>query len=216
MRIKRNLLSATALILSAVVFSQIENTTNPIRIESTDTNLNSPTGLELPAVKVPNLTSRDNLLNNASLGEAKQDSLDMTKGDGLLEFNSGKAPKYFTKDKAISEDIGGDQHLGDIKTNAGTMNVQYRDHEYVDGDLIRVYVNDDIVQSSIYLSGSFQGFNLPLQSGINRIEFQALNQGSSGPNTAELHVYDAEGRLVSAYEWNLLTGDKASVIIIKE
>ncbi|MFT7157938.1 MAG: hypothetical protein ACI8Q1_002963, partial [Parvicella sp.] len=46
--------------------------------------------------------------------------------------------------------------------------------------------------------------------------FEALNQGDSGPNTAELHVYDDKGMLVSAHEWNLLTGNKASIIVYKQ
>jgi hypothetical protein len=72
------------------------------------------------------------------------------------------------------------------------------------------------VQSQVFLGGSFSGFTLRLEQGFNRIEFEALNQGSSGPNTAELHIYDDNGFIVSAKEWNLLTGYRASVIVQKE
>jgi hypothetical protein len=73
-----------------------------------------------------------------------------------------------------------------------------------------------VVQSSVFLGASFSGFTLSLQPGANRIEFEAINQGSSGPNTAELHVYNEKGLIISAKEWNLLTGYKASVLVIKD
>jgi hypothetical protein len=198
------------------VFSQIENPNATVEFKSTETNTSDPTGFELPAIKTPSLTNPDTPSKYAETGTPEPKPLDMTKGDGLLDYNSGKAPKYFTKDAPITADVGGDQNLGDFKTGAKMVSVQYRDHQYVDGDQIRVLVNDDIIQSNITLQGGFTGFNLTLESGFNRIDFLALNQGSSGPNTAELHVYDEKGQLVSAKEWNLLTGDKATIVIIKE
>ncbi len=216
MKMKPFLVFAICVFSTASLFSQIEDPNNTVRFESSENNFEDPTGLELPAIKTPNLTKPNEPDKYSDPGEEQPEPLDITKGDGLLEYKSGKAPKYFTKDKAVTKDIGGNQYLGDFTTSSGMVNVQYRDHEYVDGDQIRVFVNEDIVQSRITLGGGFRGFKLPLQSGINRVEFLALNQGSSGPNTAELHVYDDEGKLVSAYEWNLLTGDKATVIIVKE
>tara|TARA_R110002050_G_scaffold233063_2_gene368746 strand:+ start:16013 stop:16684 length:672 start_codon:yes stop_codon:yes gene_type:complete len=109
-----------------------------------------------------------------------------------------------------------DQFLGDFKSGAKFVNVVYRDHGYVDGDVIQVLVNDDIIQARIFLSGGFKGFKLDLQPGFNKIDFLALNQGSSGPNTAEFRVVDDAGNLVSANQWNLATGVKATIIITKE
>jgi hypothetical protein len=86
----------------------------------------------------------------------------------------------------------------------------------VDGDVIRIFVNGDVIRGQVTLDASFRGFDLQLLPGENRIDFEALNQGDSGPNTAELHVYDDQGILVSAHEWNLLTGNKASIIVYKQ
>jgi hypothetical protein len=44
----------------------------------------------------------------------------------------------------------------------------------------------------------------------------ALNQGTSGPNTAAFSVFDDSGRLITSNEWNLTTGIKASIVVIKE
>ncbi len=109
-----------------------------------------------------------------------------------------------------------DQFLGDFKSKAKFVNVVYRDHGYTDGDVIQVLVNDDIIHAKVYLTGGFKGFKLDLQSGFNKIDFLALNQGESGPNTAEFRVVDDLGNLVSSNQWNLATGVKATIIIVKE
>ncbi len=107
------------------------------------------------------------------------------------------------------------QFLGEIRTTAVRVNVIYRDHQYPDGDLIRVFVNDDIVRPRVLLTSGFSGFNIDLKPGINKIDFQALNQGSSGPNTAEFQILDENGNSVAGNQWNLATGVKATIILTK-
>lgn len=109
-----------------------------------------------------------------------------------------------------------DQFLGNFTITGNTANIKCRDHEYPDGDRVRVIVNDEIFIVDLLLTGNFKSFDVPLQEGINKIEFLALNQGESGPNTAEFHVYDDNGVLVSAKKWNLLTGVTASIILVNE
>lgn len=109
-----------------------------------------------------------------------------------------------------------DQFLGDFKSKAKFVNVVYRDHGYVDGDVIQVLINDDIIYPRVYLTGGFKGFKLDLKPGFNKIDFLALNQGESGPNTAEFQVVDDNGNIVSHNQWNLATGVKATIIVVKE
>ncbi|MFB9057651.1 hypothetical protein ACFFU9_12960 [Mariniflexile ostreae] len=109
-----------------------------------------------------------------------------------------------------------DQYFGDFKSKAKFINVVYRDHGYVDGDIIQVRVNDDVIHPRVFLTGSFKGFKLDLKKGFNKIDFVALNQGESGPNTAEFRVVDDTGHVVSHNQWNLATGVKATIIIVKE
>jgi len=108
-----------------------------------------------------------------------------------------------------------DQFLGEIRTTAIKANVIYRDHQYPDGDLIRVFVNGDIVRPSVLLTSGYSGFNIDLEVGMNKIDFQALNQGSSGPNTAEFQILDENGNIVAGNQWNLATGVKATIILTK-
>ena len=109
-----------------------------------------------------------------------------------------------------------DQYLGDFRSKSAYVKISYRDFGEIDGDEIRVLVNDKEVVSRVFLEGSFKGLELGLEKGFNKIDFEALNQGYSGPNTAEFQVYDDKGQLVSANQWNLATGFKATIIIVKE
>jgi hypothetical protein len=109
-----------------------------------------------------------------------------------------------------------DQYFGDFRSNAKFVNVVYRDHGYVDGDIIQVRVNDDIIHPRVFLSGGFKGFQLDLKPGFNKIDFLALNQGESGPNTAEFRVADDTGSVITQNRWNLATGVKATIIVVKE
>lgn len=205
------------LLFSGTAISQVELPNNSVQFNSPESNLGNSTGFEISR-KTPTLskTRNPNTPNNSDLGKEKESQFDMQKGDGLLEYSgTNKAPKYFTKDKEEKPEYGKDMYLGDIKTNSKYVTIQYRDHEYVDGDRVKIYVNGETAISNARLEGGFKGFNLPLQDGFNKIDFEALNQGTSGPNTAQLQILDEIGNILAAYEWNLLTGRKATAIIVK-
>ncbi|MBR9846941.1 MAG: hypothetical protein GYB35_12925 [Algicola sp.] len=108
-----------------------------------------------------------------------------------------------------------DMFLGDVRVNGEFANIRCRDHEYPDGDLVQVVVNDEIFIPRLLLTANYKSFDIPLKEGINTVVFIALNQGESGPNTAEFLVYDDNEVLVSSKRWNLLTGVKAKILVIK-
>ena len=109
-----------------------------------------------------------------------------------------------------------DMFLGDFKTKAEVVGIFYRDFGLVDGDLIRISVNDKVVIYEIYLGADFKQLDLKLEKGINKIDFEALNQGYSGPNTAEFKIFDEKSTLISENQWNLGTGFKATILVVKE
>lgn len=109
-----------------------------------------------------------------------------------------------------------DMYLGDVKSSGKFVGIVCRDHEYVDGDRVKIYLNDKVVDPNILLTGSFKGINLDLEPGFNRIDFEALNVGSSAPNTAQVDVYDDQGKLIYSNKWLLSTGSKATLIITKD
>ncbi len=105
--------------------------------------------------------------------------------------------------------------LGKIETSTDKIRIESRDHSYVDGDRVRLYVNEEVVRSNIILQSGFYVVDIDLKEGFNRIDIEALNQGTSGPNTAEFRVYDGNGNLLADQEWNILTGYVATLVVIK-
>ena len=204
------------LCLSGGLFAQSDiSKTQPLKIDA-DNKLDvkaSPQGtaLSIPASmdisKNPNLKDPLSERNVKMLPdkELRQAGYDMVIDPKVSEREKGGGNKHF-----------GDMYLGDIKTGSTFVGVVCRDHEYVDGDRVQISVNDHIVEPNILLTGSFKGVNINLEKGFNRLDFTALNQGSSGPNTAQVDVYDEEGQLIYSKRWLLSTGSKASLIIVKD
>ncbi len=122
------------------------------------------------------------------------------------EVEAGKDPnKYRTN-----------QYMGDYRIEGDQARIIFRDHEYPDGDRVRILHNDMVIQPNVLLVERFVGLSLDLVPGFNKIDFVALNQGTSGPNTAEVRVYDENGDMTAANQWNLATGVRATYILIKE
>lgn len=108
------------------------------------------------------------------------------------------------------------EYLGSYVTNTATSTVRYRDAAFVDGDKIRVYLNDKVIETEVSLDSEFKGFKIDLVKGINKIDFEALNEGSASPNTAEFQVFDDKGAVIKSSQWNVGTGYKATIILYKE
>ncbi len=109
-----------------------------------------------------------------------------------------------------------DQFLGTHNVDTKFVNIVCRDHEYPDGDRVQILINGTIIKNSLLLTSNYRRVEVNLVEGKNTIDIIALNQGESGPNTAEFVVYDDKGAVVSSKEWNLLTGVKATIIFINE
>jgi len=130
-------------------------------------------------------------------------------------LDSGEQLEKRWKENEMKASGGRDQYLGDFVTNGTFLSIECRDHREVDGDRIQILVNDVIVEYSMTLKGYFQGINIELVDGFNKIEILALNQGYAGENTAKFRVLDSAGMILTAQEWLLSTGFKASFIVVK-
>ena len=109
------------------------------------------------------------------------------------------------------------RYLGDFRTKSNLLVVTYRDFIQIDGDLFNVYLNDQLIQSQLYLNYELSEFKIPLSKGINKIEFVVASQGTSGGNTAEIHVLDDTSKSVTDEYWdNLALGTKIKLIVVKE
>ena len=158
-------------------------------------------------------------LNDLSPNTNKTPEINMMDQEDFIdpsEYYTARMNKKKGEKSKNSNLLKKDIYLGDFKTSDENINVVFRDHEYPDGDIIQIKVNDKVVINSIILQEQFRGINIELENGFNRIDFIALNQGESGPNTAELKVYTHSGSLVGSNRWNLATGAKATYIVVKE
>ena len=156
----------------------------------------------------PNLDDRNDHFDRPEINMDKQETF-INPGDYYL--NKLQTPEI----ERNPIDFKVDQYLGDFKSNAPFVQVIFRDHEAPDGDRVRILFNDREVEANVLLEQRFKRLNIDLLSGFNKIEFIALNQGESGPNTAEIRVYDDQGGLIMANQWNLATGTKATLIVVK-
>lgn len=110
----------------------------------------------------------------------------------------------------------GDTYLGDVNTSSKTAIIVCRDFEYEDGDRVQITLNDTVLLQDLYLKNKYFLMEIELKPGFNKFDFKALNQGASGPNTAELKVYDDQQKLLSSNQWNLSTGATATFIVVKQ
>jgi len=205
-------LSLSLLLLSVAGFAQGEfNPKMTPILPSPNTTTNKPTILP----KTPSLFDVKPANKSIPFPEAPKSMFG--EKEKFVDANKQYKDKMNQKEgNVLIEATRKNQFLGDYKTKSESVNIQYRDFGAVDGDIIKIYVNDNIVRSSVTLTGGFSGFELPLQPGFNKIEFEALNEGYSFPNTAEFEVYDDKGVRLTSNTWNLSTGFKASIIVVKE
>ncbi|MDG1270841.1 MAG: hypothetical protein P8O04_00100 [Flavobacteriaceae bacterium] len=199
------------------LYAQLESNTPPSK---SFPNLAAP---EKKSFLLPEPESNFLKKPNPSRLELKKPMLDMTQKEKFIDLGT----QYLSRlnrnlknqsgeDQKLSKDFMIDQYLGDFRSTEKIMQVVVRDHEHPDGDRIKILVNDQEVVSNLLLIAQFRGLELPLVEGFNKIDFIALNQGESGPNTAEVQIYNSKGQLQAANRWNLATGVKATYVIIKE
>jgi hypothetical protein len=106
--------------------------------------------------------------------------------------------------------------FGVLKTKSDFVRICYRDYSAPDGDYVRIYTKDMMLVPMAILSNECQYMKLTLLKGENVINFEALNEGSSYPNTGELQVFDENGVLLAGNRWGLETGFKGVLSVYKE
>ena len=212
----KNLILLLFSLLGVSAFAQLDspNTVTGGNTLSTPNQLNSTTR------SAPSLSKKNNNFyrrpQTARL-EQKEEKIDITENEGFIDPEIDFDPKYLKQEpeKEMSDKFKQNQYLGDFKTKSGQIKIICRDHQAVDGDMVRVYKDGEVVVDKIYLEGQYKTVYLELKDGFNKIEIEALNQGTSGPNTAEFKVLDESGRIINSNIWNLATGYKASFIVVK-
>ena len=181
----------------------------------------------VPLEKTPQLENKSNPIN-LRLPQKKEDNpwmkspekgVNFTGKSNLVQRKVDFNPNYGVLNDHKKEDYDapkGDQFFGDFTNNGKFVNVYCRDFAAIDGDRVSLYVNGVEEVRDIFLLDDFRGFKVELKPGFNKVEFLALNQGESGPNTAEFMVVDDNGKTIVRNRWDLATGSKAQLVIVKD
>ena len=171
-------------------------------------------------IVTPKLSIKGKKKTNIKLdnGLNKTKSFSMEDDSGLVTNNGAFNKRIEGLNKSIEPDRGSqeDVYLGDFNVKGNYVSIECRDFGEVDGDRVRIEVNGVVVKANLFLYSHFKGVVVDLKPGFNQINFIALNQGESGPNTAEFKVYNDKGIVVHHNQWNLATGVKASVIVVRD
>jgi hypothetical protein len=201
------------------LYAQIDGSDRPTNIIGIDTSANAKTNLPLKITPLQRITNKENRprLNYTPLTNyfKPTSGLSMTSKSNLIKPTWNIKQKFGEGHKDISK-FKRDHYLGDLYTKSKYIRIKCRDHEYVDGDRIKLFLNKAVIHPNITLTGTFYIIDIELNEGLNTIEFEALNEGLSSPNTAELKVYDEHDVLLSSNRWLITTGYRARLMISRQ
>jgi len=203
------------LLSNATLFAQLDKT------EGTSSEINIPPNIEVEKhefndPRTSNNTNPEGAIKKILEKQLEEERKKIPHHDGIITPEELHRYKVEKQQKEIHKEYTKiDKYLGGFSSTSKTITIVCRDFQYPDGDRVTIYLNDVPVIQNIELGTSFQQFTLPLSDGLNVISFKALNQGSSGPNTAGFIIFDDKAQVISANEWLLATGAKATLSIAK-
>jgi len=199
--------------------AQIDASKGGFKIKAIDSTAEAPKDAQLKLSPIKGLTSKNvrPTINFTPLSEVfkKKSGISMTKKSNLVQPTWTIKQKFGEDQKDLSK-FSKDYNLGELTTKSKIIVIKCRDHEYVDGDRIRLMLNNITIHPNIILKGEFFVIDVDLVEGYNTINFVALNEGTSSPNTAQLKIFDEDGKLLASNKWLIRTGYKASLSIYKE
>lgn len=177
---------------------------------------------ELPKIEQPNVFNSPENPNKASTSITKSNDVDMFPKEKFINVGEEYLKKMQKDvDKTLNENnmplLRRNFDFGQINTKSKYVIVRVRDFIYVDGDLLRIYQNATILKEQVFLGDSFTDIKILLGEGFNKLDFEALNTGTSGGNTAEIIIIDDQKKVLSKNYWdNLATGFKGTILLVKE
>ena len=177
---------------------------------------------ELPKIEQPNVFNSPENPNKTSTTISKSNDVDMFPREKIINVGEEYLKKMQKDvDKTLNENnmplLRRNFDFGQINTKSKYVIVRVRDFIYVDGDLLRIYQNATILKEQIFLGGEFTDIKILLGEGFNKLDFEALNTGTSGGNTAEIIIIDDQKKVLSKNYWdNLATGFKGTILLVKE
>ena len=121
------------------------------------------------------------------------------------QVTDGKIYDYYKKDYLIAT----------YKCSTTIAKFALKDFGEPDGDVVRIWLNDEIVINAITLENGYREIQLNLRNGQNLLVIEALNEGMVSPNTAQFSIFNDKGEIIGNNLSGLLTNVKATIIINK-
>ena len=201
-------------------YAQIDVSKGGLLIKAIDsTTFEVPKNIQFKLSPIKGLSSKDvrPTISFTSLSDPfkKKSGVNMVQKSNLVQ-PTWTIKQKFGEDQTELAQFSQDYNLGNLTTKSKIIVIKCRDHEYVDGDRIKLMLNNAVIHPNITLKGDFFIIDVDLVEGYNTINFIALNEGTSSPNTAQLKVYDQDGNLLASNKWLIRTGYKASLSIFKD
>ena len=157
-----------------VTMAQVNDSQKGFKIDPVDSTMQVDLKLSFKLSPVKGLTNKNirYTLNYKSLPESnkKKYTVDMTKKSSLVD-KEWKVKQRFSEDSQNLGQFAKDYYLGDLTTTSKTVIIKCRDHEYVDGDRIKLTLNDVVIHPNIRLFGDFYTIDVDLKEGYNTINF---------------------------------------------
>ncbi len=145
--------------------------------------------------------------------EEKPEPIMVEKQKPKYDYNEELKNKLNKKITESNEGNTKDQFFGKFVVETKRIRLYCRDYQEVDGDVVSIILNDYTEERNLQLNGGGSIIYIDLLEGDNFLDIVAMNQGASGPNTAQFAIYDDNGKLIVSNEWNLNTGVKANFTI---
>lgn len=213
----KHLLSIFLFFCTLGLSAQVDNPTGGIAIPKSNNTINptpDPVTTETPTPLAPPKRS----FSSYDL-EKKENNFSMIKNDGFVSRGAEyekKVSSSVTPKGEPNTTVREDQFFGEIRTKSPYLEILAADFGAEDGDRVRVLVNGVVVIPEFVLSHTFKPLIITLNEGFNKIDFEAMNQGTTGPNTAIFFIHDNKEVLLKEDQWALATGFKGMVMVIKE
>lgn len=121
------------------------------------------------------------------------------------QVTDGKIYEYYKKDYLLAT----------YKCSTAIAKFALKDYGDPDGDVVRIFLNDEVIFDAITLESGYREIQLNLRNGQNLLVIEALNEGMVSPNTAQFSIFNDKGEIIGNNLSGLSTNVKATIIINK-
>lgn len=189
-------------------------TTKPLKIEAANTLDKKGTPNKGLALKVPSVIKDQAQIK---LNLDGRNPVKMLPERELVQAGTGMKidPKVGPREREGTKKYFGDIYIGEVTTTSGLIGLVLRDYSQVDGDKVKIIVNGQVAAKRMTLTGRFEGVNVQLNDGFNKIEFEIISAGSVPPATAQFDAYNDEEQLIFSKRWFLSKKAIGTFIVIK-